>query len=112
MRVLICGGRDFTDSELFEKIMDEYVGKITTVIHGSARGADTLGHLWGLRHNLEILEYPANWNYGKSAGPIRNAQMLTEGKPEIVIAFPGGKGTQNMIDQAKKAGIPVEVIEI
>ena len=56
--------------------------------------------------------YPADWDtHGRGAGPIRNKQMLEEGKPDLVIAFPGGKGTANMIGQAKEAGIPVREIE-
>ena len=45
---------------------------------------------------------------GLAAGPIRNKQMLVEGKPNLVIAFVWkelGPGTSNMLKQAKEAGI-------
>jgi predicted Rossmann-fold nucleotide-binding protein len=55
--------------------------------------------------------FPANWpKHGKGAGFIRNQQMLNEGKPDLMIAFPGGKGTADMIEKAIKAGI--KVIEV
>ncbi len=51
---------------------------------------------------------PAEWSkYGRRAGPIRNKQMLDVGKPHLVVAFPGGAGTANMVKQAKAAGVPI-----
>jgi predicted Rossmann-fold nucleotide-binding protein len=41
---------------------------------------------------------------------VRNRQMLTEGRPDLVVAFPGGKGTANMVALARKAG--VEIVEV
>ena len=113
MRVLVCGSRHFNDYELLEKTL-ETLG-ITTIIEGEARGADALARRYAERRGLDVLPFPALWDkYGRSAGPIRNAQMLSEGKPELVIAFrgPGSRGTQNMIDQAKKTGIEVRIIDV
>jgi ABC-type sugar transport system substrate-binding protein len=33
--------------------------------------------------------------------------MLDEGKPDIVVAFPGGTGTADMVRRARKAGVVV-----
>lgn len=108
MRVLVCGGRDFDDYDLMEKTLDQY--QITTIIHGAARGADLFSDRYAAAKGLKREAYPANWNlYGNSAGPIRNQYML-ESKPDLVIAFPGGRGTADMVSRAKKAG--VEVVEI
>lgn len=115
MKILICGSRHFKDYELLEKVLDEYEGRINTIIHGMARGADILGGKYAKLHSIEVLEFPALWGqYGNRAGPIRNAQMLREGLPDLVIAFrgPNSRGTQNMINQARKAGIETKVIEI
>ena len=63
---------------------------------------------WAKEIDIPCWGFPADWNsYGKAAGPIRNKQMLDEGKPDVVIAFPGGTGTANMIMQATKAGVKV-----
>jgi len=86
-------------------------GPFECVIQGEARGADHLAALWALRSKIPLVCYPAEWSkHGKKAGPIRNKQMLEDGKPTIVVAFPGGRGTANMVKQAKAAG--VRVVEI
>jgi hypothetical protein len=81
-----------------------------TIISGGATGADTVGIDWAVVNWCRFEEYPADWSQGKNAGPIRNAVMLEEGKPDLVIAFPGGKGTANMVKLATEAN--VEVIEV
>ena len=113
MRVLVCGSRHFQDYELLEKTLDGF--EITEIIEGEARGADTFARIYGERRGIPVLRFPAKWNeFGRAAGPIRNTQMLTEGKPQLVIAFraPNSRGTQNMINQAEKAGVPVYVVNI
>jgi len=53
----------------------------------------------------------ANWaGLGRKAGPIRNQEMLDQGRPNMVVAFPGGRGTADMVRRARGAG--VEVIEV
>lgn len=87
-----------------------------TIIEGDARGADTQAGEIAWLHNFDLKIYPADWNkHGKAAGPIRNQQMLDEGKPDIVLAFhddiENSKGTKDMVKRATKAGIPVQVIK-
>lgn len=114
LRVIVCGGRDFGDIALLEKTLDRIDrerGPIMHLFHGNARGADTLADYWGKRQpHVRVHPTPANWTkYGKRAGPIRNQNMLGQ-KPNLVIAFPGGSGTADMVNRAKAAG--VEVIEV
>lgn len=113
MRVLVCGGRDYADRERVRTELDAL--KPTVLIEGGARGADLLAAEWrwgGHILTCQHLKFPADWNkHGKSAGAIRNRQMLDEGKPDIVLAFPGGPGTADMIRQAKKAGVEVREIK-
>lgn len=129
VKVLVCGGRDFgnlyvyNDKKLLlerqkqydfgirilNELHNEY--EFSTVISGMAKGADSIGYDWALHNNISILKFPAQWDlYGKSAGFIRNTQMLEEGEPAMCIAFPGGKGTKMMCDLSRKCG--VKVIEI
>jgi hypothetical protein len=83
----------------------------TLIIHGAAKGADTLAGRWAKEFNIPVLVFPADWKkYGRRAGPIRNAQMLSEGKPNLVVAFPGGRGTANMVGLSQKAGVPVYAV--
>lgn len=113
MRVLVCGSRHFNNYELLKETLDAY--SITEIIEGEARGADTLARRYGEENSRVVHRYPALWEkYGRSAGPIRNSQMLKEGNPELCIAFRGlnSRGTQNMIDQARKAGVETVVIDV
>lgn len=125
MRVLVCGGRDFADKLLFHRTMldvvpwhtpDAYgntLPKGVTIIHGDCRtGADRMADDWAVVHwCANIMAFPADWKvYGRAAGPIRNQRMLDEGRPDLVIAFPGGRGTADMIRRAKAAGVEVREI--
>lgn len=111
MRILVCGGRDFNDIELFKKVMFNNIPPGAEIITGMAKGADHMAWKWGHLMGLVVHEFPADWDtYGKKAGPMRNIQMLVEGKPDLVIAFPGGTGTAHMKKIARAAGI--KVIEI
>jgi hypothetical protein len=108
MRILVCGGRDFNDYTLLSTTLNPYIHDDVTIVHGAAPGADSLAGRWAKDQGFVTETYPADWNkYGKRAGYIRNVQMLNEGKPDLVIAFPGGKGTQMMINLAEAAGVPV-----
>lgn len=105
LRALVCGGRDFTDREMVFRALDEL--RPLVIIEGGARGADALARQWALDRGVKFLEFPADWqHHGKKAGPIRNAMMLEEGKPDMVIAFAGGRGTDDMLRKARKANLP------
>lgn len=124
MRVLICGGRDYNDWETFNRELDGFLGSRghlepeynmpvnVLIIHGDCpTGADSMADRYAVVNWTGLEVFPANWEeHGRAAGPIRNQQMLDEGRPDVVIAFPGGRGTAHMVGIAKKAG--VEVIEV
>jgi len=110
VRVLVCGGRDFRNVALLCYHLDGINWKlgISAVIHGSARGADSLADNWAKSRDIPRLRFPADWAAnGRAGGPIRNRQMLVQGKPDLVVAFPGGDGTADMIRQAVFAGVKV-----
>lgn len=113
MRILVCGGREFDQRGLLYNTLSEIADEGTcTIISGMARGADTLAVDWAILNNSNVDKYPADWTkYGRKAGPIRNQQMLDEGKPDLVIAFKGGHGTNDMVKRARKAGIKVRTID-
>lgn len=112
MRVLVCGGRDYTDKMAVWYYLDAYgPPEITEIVSGMARGVDSFAAEWATRFGFKLYKFPADWKkHGNRAGPIRNQQMLDEGKPDLVIAFPGGNGTKDMVTRSKKAGI--KVIEV
>lgn len=109
---IVCGGRDFSDLEHLETSLNHCRKwwKLTRIITGGAKGADTLAHNWAARSGLSTLIIYADWDtHGKGAGFIRNREMLNQ-QPEVVIAFKGGNGTENMIQITRQAGIPVFII--
>ena len=110
VRVLVCGGRAFDDRDMLNAALDKVHQErgFTLLIAGGARGADTLAEEWANAVGLPCTVYRADWeNLGRKAGPIRNQQMLDEGRPDLVVAFPGGRGTADMVGRARSAGIEV-----
>jgi hypothetical protein len=106
MKVLVCGGRNFDKATLLFSTLEKL--GVTHLIHGGASGADALAHEWAVANNVPVTPFPADWNrFFKAAGPLRNRQMLVEGKPDLVVAFAGGRGTADMIRQAEAAGVQV-----
>jgi hypothetical protein len=115
MRVLVCGSRDWTHAAAVYYELNKLHRELgfDVVIEGDARGIDRIAGYWARRKRLDNLKFPADWERdGRGAGPIRNAKMLAEGKPDLVIAFPGGRGTANMLSQAEKAGVPVRQVNL
>lgn len=106
-RVLVCGGRNYRQQSSVDMVLDA-LPRPSVIIHGAARGADTLAAKWAANRGIPTEAYPADWDaYGNNAGGMRNTQMLQQGRPHVVVAFPGGTGTANMIRQSRHAGIPV-----
>lgn len=113
MRVLVCGGRDYQDSRRVYAVLDKLHAEagIDRLIEGGANGADHLAWAWSQLRGVASERFEADWeNQGSFAGPARNKRMLDEGHPDLVIAFPGGRGTADMVRKARRAG--VEVVEI
>jgi hypothetical protein len=109
-RLLVCGGRDYTDVQNVFRVLQHIDMKraITSLAHGAARGADSIAEQWGKRTGKLTIAFPADWSlYGNRAGPVRNERMLREFKPDLVVAFPGGRGTAHMISIARNNGTPV-----
>ncbi len=113
MRVLVCGGRDWRDAELVESTLDRLRaarGPFDCLIHGGARGIDRIAGKWARKNGILEWDFLPEWHRaGEHDGSVRNQRMIAEALPELVIAFPGGLGTADMVERAKAAG--VEVIE-
>jgi hypothetical protein len=91
---------------------DNWLPSDIEIIAGGATGVDTAAIDWACSNWLRWQVFTADWEtHGRAAGYIRNKQMRDEGKPDIVLAFPGGKGTANMVKLAKEENIPVEEIK-
>lgn len=112
-RVLVCGGRSYANRGGVFEVLDaaHAANPIIALIHGNAKGADALADEWAIG-KCETLTFTPLWEeHGPAAGPRRNQKMLEDGKPDIVIAFPGGKGTADMVRRARLAGVPVAEVK-
>jgi len=107
--VLVCGGRHYDDAERVDSVLQQW--PMETLLHGGATGADALGAAWATARGIRTICVKADWvTHGRAAGPIRNQEMLKlllSAPGSVVIAFPGGTGTNDMITRALRAGVQV-----
>ncbi len=118
-RIIICGGRHFNDYDALETLVDSVIAEIglnndeIEIISGHCEGADTLGEQYAKNHGLACILFPAEWSkYGRSAGPIRNSQMIehaSKSQNPIVVAFLSSrtKGTLDTVKKATKRGFTI-----
>lgn len=112
MRIVVCGSRLSRAFKPVAAVLDSTheTTPIDLLIQGGSTGVDANAACWAQRRKVPCLEVVANWGvYGRAAGPIRNQQMA-DMRPDLVIAFPGGTGTADMVRRAEAAGIPVQKI--
>lgn len=115
MRVLVCGGRLYGIGDVRKRLHQFHVLSalhekhwFTAIIEGGAPGADAGAAAFGKQRDIPVLTFKADWDRrGAAAGPLRNQRMIDEGKPNLVVAFPGGRGTADMIRRAEEAGVRV-----
>lgn len=128
MRVLVTGGRNYANKEralgkegeeartilaAVERERERIWQVLWTlgpmvVIEGAAKGTDQAAYEWAREAGVMPCRFRAEWTrYGNYAGVRRNGVMLREGQPDLVLAFPGGRGTRDMVERARKAGVPV-----
>lgn len=110
LTLIVCGGRDYADSRAVYDALDHiraFRGTISQIRTGGARGADRLAEQWAESNGVRVEVYEADWErHGKRAGPMRNQAMADAGA-DGCVAFPGGRGTADMVERARAAGIPV-----
>lgn len=118
VRVIIAGGRDFTDYHKLKTYMNCLLQLLdksqVEIISGGAKGADSLGERYAREFGYKLKRFPANWNkYGKAAGPIRNKEMAlyaAEAKGVLVAFWDGSsRGTYDMITRAEEYGLEVYI---
>lgn len=115
--VIVTGGRDYEDrTRVFAALDLAHAHKpITLLVHGACldrktgelQGADRWADEWAKERGVPLDRHPADWaTWGNAAGPMRNKQMAEMGAHGC-IAFPGGRGTANMVRNAELRGIKV-----
>lgn len=116
MRALVCGGRDYDDVERIFEVLDRLGPH--SICHGGQQtwvperklyiGADYLAGVWARERDVYCQVFPADWKaFGTRAGPLRNKLMLDSFEPDLVVAFPGGRGTESMMTLARRWRVPI-----
>lgn len=112
-KLIVAGNRTFTDWEFFTSVMNSINFSRIQIVEGGAEGVDEMAKRYAVINNISFRTFDAEWKiYGKAAGPIRNKQMAEYA--DGLLAFWDGKskGTQNMIETAKKLKLKVKVISL
>lgn len=110
MRTIIAGSRHIIDMRELHNALANCDWKITRVVSGNARGADTLGEKWAEENNIPLEKYPANWGrYPRLAGHIRNSEMAENADALIALWDGISNGTGHMIDTARRKKLKVLV---
>lgn len=108
--LIVCGGRDYEATRAVFSALHHVQDQrgVRKIKHGKCpTGADRLAQRWAELEGVEVEPFPPDWErHGKAAGPVRNQAMADSGA-DGCIAFPGGRGTADMITRAEAAGIPV-----
>lgn len=110
-RVLVTGSRTWDWPDVIEDALtDLYVtfGDTLTVVHGDCpAGADAIADFWCFERKVKVERHPADWSLGRSAGYLRNAEMV-ESRPDRCLAFihKRSRGASHCADLAEYCGIP------
>lgn len=120
MRLLVFGSRRWpfpglVTNDLTSLYIDEpHVGPDPfKLITGGAEGVDSLAEEWAQNMNVWSVVYPADWKkYGRSAGPIRNQEMLESENPTLYRGWilDNSTGSMDMLSRLQKAGVPGEAV--
>lgn len=124
--VLVCGGRRYGNWRAVEEHLNALRtehGDRLVVVEGGATGADAHARNWAIKIRCRYRSYFARWadvenaavirtdrqgrKYNALAGHDRNQRMLDEEPVALVLAFPGGGGTADMVDRARRSGVDV-----
>lgn len=112
MRVIVAGSRSAKEGDVRHALDTcPWIGFVTAIVSGTARGADEFGERWAEDHKIAINRFPADWKkYGKRAGPVRN-EIMAENAEGLIAVWDGvSRGTASMIGLAKKHGLRIEVM--
>lgn len=117
-RILVTGSRHLEDYSLVHRAIADAAAELggdAIVVHGAARGADSLADRAARELGVKTEPHSAKWrSEGKAAGPLRNQRMVDLGADVALVFLVAGLanvGTKDCWRRAERAGIPVRVFE-
>jgi hypothetical protein len=118
MKLLVCGGRVGIPQSAVEAVLDALapsLSKPLTVIHGAARQTDSYAGDMGSEAWPQGRPLPPSTRAldgGTDDAPKMRNWRMAEQRPEVILAFPGGPGTRNMIGIGQSKQIPIWDVEL
>ncbi len=119
MKVLVCGGREFTSRKIMRNVLDSIHERecIVCIIHGGTNCADWspnyLAGQWAMEKGIPAMQFPAQLErFGEKATQVRDEAMLRNVAPDLVVVFYGDHGTEYLVSLAKQAGVNVLEVEV
>jgi len=109
VKVIIAGSRTGFTYRCVEAAMADFGRTPTEIISGHARGVDTFGEEYARAEGLELAIFPANWDYGRGAGFLRNQDMAKYADALVALWDGVSRGTHHMILTARNQGLVVHV---
>lgn len=130
MKIIIAGGRNFNDQQLFDAGIAEFLlhyNAITSVISGGCAsgtlthvtkdgrkvyGADGMGEKWAEENNIPVSIYlPEYDKYAPNVAPVmRNESMAKAGNALLLYFDRISKGSADMLKRAKRHGLYTHVV--
>jgi hypothetical protein len=103
MKIAIVGSRTWTDHLRIMAYIDALPAG-TIIISGGAQGVDSIAAGYAEARGLSVVVFLPDWDrFGKSAGMIRNRQIV-DAAQEVVAFWDGeSRGTKGTIDLALQA---------
>ena len=106
--VAFTGGKDFDDVTAIWRSLDSIKIKYDDMVllHGGGPGAEKIAASWAEKNGVHQVVCKPNWDRDGKAAPFRRNDVLLNFLPKGLVAFPGSGITNNLIDKARKIGIP------
>ena len=111
--LIVAGSRTFDDLNKLCAALDFYTQdlEVVEVVSGCARGADTLGEQWAYLRGVPVKKFPADWDrHGRRAGFVRNAEMAGYGSHLVLFWDGKSRGSQHMLNLARRYGLKIRVV--
>ncbi|MBI1208507.1 MAG: DUF2493 domain-containing protein [Azospirillum sp.] len=108
-RIAFAGGVDYQNVERIWAALDKVHAKHPDMVllHGGSRGAELIAAKWAEHRTVVQVVFKPDWNRHSQAAPFKRNDQMLDAQPIGLIAAPGSGVTDNLVDKARRQGIPV-----
>ncbi len=109
-KVAFTGGKDCNDTDAIWAALDRVRAKHPNMVllHGGApSGAERIAACWADNRKVTQVAFKPDWSRHAKAAPFKRNDAMLDVLPIGVVVFPGTGIQDNLVDKARKLGIPV-----